>query len=41
MGRPDWRWQMRHRITTLPALRRWIEVTPAEEAAIAGVKAGR
>ncbi|MCP2257409.1 lysine 2,3-aminomutase [Streptoalloteichus tenebrarius] len=30
----DWRWHMRHRITTLPKLREWIRVTPDEERAI-------
>lgn len=30
----DWRWQMRHRITTLAELREWIQVSPEEEAAI-------
>ena len=32
----DWRWHMRHRITSLAGLRRWIEVTPEEESALRG-----
>lgn len=30
----DWRWHMHHRISTLQALRNWIDVTPQEEVAI-------
>lgn len=36
----DWRWHMRNSIRTLDALRRWIDVSPEEEAAIAAC-AGR
>lgn len=30
----DWRWQLRHRITTLRGLSRWINITPGEQEAI-------
>ncbi|MGH3717725.1 MAG: arginine 2,3-aminomutase [Pseudonocardiaceae bacterium] len=36
----DWRWHMRHRITTLDDLRRWVRVTPEEQKAI-GDSAGK
>ncbi|ACU38329.1 arginine 2,3-aminomutase [Actinosynnema pretiosum subsp. pretiosum] len=32
----DWRWHMRHRVTTLDKLREWVRVSPQEEAAISG-----
>jgi lysine 2,3-aminomutase len=34
LSRSDWRSQLRHRITTLDQLRRWIDVTPEEAEAI-------
>ncbi|WP_052681872.1 arginine 2,3-aminomutase [Saccharothrix sp. ST-888] len=33
----DWRWHMRRRITTIEKARQWINVSPDEEKAIAGV----
>jgi lysine 2,3-aminomutase len=36
----DWRWHMRHRITTLDELRRWVRVTPEEQKAV-GDSAGK
>jgi lysine 2,3-aminomutase len=36
----DWRWHMRHRITTLDELRRWVRLTPEEHEAI-GASAGK
>jgi len=34
----DWRWHMRRRVNTLPALRRWIRITEDEKEAIAKSK---